>query len=94
MQSELDYNKQRHSKPLISLKNWLSVPLALAFSAVLYFQVINPVHKSVNFEAALSDNLLLELATLSPEEVEIVEDLDFIEALDKLSPEELEEVLL
>jgi hypothetical protein len=92
VQAELDMNK-KSSAPSFS-KSWLSLPLAVAFSAVVYFQFVNPINKSSDFETAMTENLLMELAALSPEEVEIVEDLEFMEALDQLSPEELEEVLL
>ena len=92
VQSELAINKQQSSKSFSKL--WLSGTLALAFSAVFYFQFLNPVQKSTDLDMAMSENLLMELASLSPEEVEIVEDLDFIEALDSLSPDELEEILL
>jgi hypothetical protein len=61
---------------------------------VVYFQFINPVQKNTDLDIAMSENLLMELASLSPEEIEIVDDLELIEALDDLSPEELEEILL
>ena len=92
VQAELEIN--RKSSTVGFSKSWLSLPLAVAFSAVVYFQFVNPVNKTSDFETAMSENLLMELAALSPEEVEIVDDLEFIEALDSLSPEELEEVLL
>jgi len=92
VQVELELNKKSQSSGFS--KSWWSLPLAVAFSAVVYFQFINPVNKSTDFETAMSENLLMELAALSPEEVAIVEDLELMDALDKLSPEELEEVLL
>jgi hypothetical protein len=92
VQAELAIN--RKSKTSSFSKSWLSLPLAVAFSAVVYFQFVNPVNKSTDLETAMSENLLMELAALSPEEIAIVEDLEFMDALDKLSPEELEEVLL
>jgi len=91
-QVELDLNKK--SSVGFFAKPWLSLTCAAAFAAVVYFQVVAPVNKTSDFETAMSENLLMELAALSPEEVQVVEDLEFIEALDKLSPEELEEVLL
>jgi len=92
VQGELNFNKRYKSSSFS--KSWLSLPLAIAFSAVVYFQFLNPVTKATNFETAMSENLLMELAALSPEEVEIVKDLEFMDALDKLSPEELEEIML
>ena len=92
VQVELELNKKSGSKSFA--KSWWSLPLAVTFSAVVYFQFVSPVNKTLDFETAMSENLIMELAALSPDEVEIVEDLEFMEALDKLSPEELEEVLL
>lgn len=92
VQSELVLN--RKSKASHFSKSWFSIPLAIAFSALVYFQFVNPINKTSDFETAMSENLLMELAALSPDEVALVEDLEFMEALDKLSPEELEEVLL
>lgn len=92
VQAELELNRKSNSAGFS--KSWLSLPLAVAFSAVVYFQFVNPVNKSSDFETAMSQNLLMELAALSPEEIAIVEDLEFMDALDKLSPEELEEVML
>ncbi len=91
VEAELAFN--RHSRRNFSTY-WFSGALSCLLGALLYFQFINPVQKSTNLEAALSENLIMELAALSPDEVEIVEDLDFMEALDELSPEELEEILL
>lgn len=73
---------------------WFSGALTCMIAAVVYFQVLNPVQKHTDLEAALSNNLLMELAALSPDEVEIVDDLEFMEALDSLSPEELKEIML
>lgn len=73
---------------------WFSGALSCLLGAILYFQFINPVNEITDLEAALSTNLLMELAALSPDEVEIVDDLELMEALDDLSPEELEEILL
>ncbi|MGH1468059.1 MAG: hypothetical protein ACRBBP_04145 [Bdellovibrionales bacterium] len=73
---------------------WLSGALTCVIAVVVYFQALNPVQKHTDLEAALANNLLMELAALSPDEVEIVDDLEFMDALDSLSPEELEEIML
>lgn len=92
VQTDLTYNKHRAGSPLGRL---VLGGFGTAFLATLiYFQFLNPVKQSSSLDVALNENLVMELAQLSPEEVEIVGDLDFMDALDKLSPEELEEIML
>ena len=88
---ELKNNKKAYS-PAISWLSWQSAGLAGFASLFLYFQFINPVYQPNKF--ALDSNLVTELASLSPQEREIVEELDFIEALDQLSDEDLKEITL
>ncbi len=60
---------------------------ALALAAVVFYQATRQHVFDHN------TNAVLELAALSPDELEIIEDLDFIEAIEELSPEELEEIM-
>jgi len=91
VQVELQKNKKAHS-PALSWFSWQSAGLAGFASLFLYFQFINPVYQPNKF--ALDSNLVTELASLSPQEREVVEELDFIEALDQLSDEDLKEITL
>lgn len=91
VEAELQYNKSRSKNALGAL--WFSGALSCLVAAVVYFQFINPVETSTDLEVALSENLFMELASLSPDEVEIVEDLELMDALDSLSPEELREIM-
>lgn len=92
VQSELKKNKKAHSPPALSWLSWQSAGLAAFASLFLYFQFINPIYQPNKF--ALDSNLVTELASLSPQEREVVEELDFIEALDQLSDEDLKEITL
>lgn len=91
VRSELKKNKEAHS-PALSWLSWQSAGLAAFASLFLYFQFINPIYRPNEF--ALDSNLVTELASLSPQEREVVEELDFIEALDQLSDKELKEITL
>lgn len=91
VEAELHFNKSRAQKPMGAL--WFSGALSCLVVAVIYFQFINPVQTSTDLDVALSENLLMELAALSPDEVEMVDDLEFMDALDSLSPEELREIM-
>jgi hypothetical protein len=91
VQSELIKNKKA-SEPALPWLSWQSAGLAAFASLFLYFQFINPIYKPNEF--ALDSNLVTELASLSPQEREVVEELDFIEALDQLSEEDLKEITL
>lgn len=88
---ELQKNKAHSPSPYWL---WTGSIGTLLVAFFIYFQVLNPVQKHSDLEAALSDNLMMEIAALSAEEVEIVEDLEFMKALDQLSEEELQEIML
>lgn len=92
VQSELKKNKEAHATSTLSWLSWQSAGFAAFASLFLYFQFINPIYKPNKF--ALDSNLVTELASLSPQEREVVEELDFIEALDQLSDEDLKEITL
>lgn len=89
---ELLENKKRYKKSSFS---FITNPASFGFVAFLglfmYFQFFNPLYTPSD---QIDSNLIMELAALSPQEREVVENLDFIEALDKLSEDELKEITL
>ena len=92
VKGELLENKKRHKKSSFSfLANPASYGFVAFFGLFLYFQYFNPLYTP---SGQMDSNLIMELAALSPQEREVVEDLDFIEALDKLSDDELKEITL
>jgi len=92
VQEELLNNKKASESSALGWLSWQSAGLAAFASLFMYFQFINPIYTPN--ELSLDSNLITELATLSPREREIVDELDFIEALDKLSEEDLQEITL
>lgn len=92
VKGELLENQKRHKKPSFSfITNPASYGFVAIFGLFLYFQFYNPLYTP---SGQMDSNLIMELASLSPQELEVVEDLDFVEALDKLSDEELKEITL
>jgi len=82
---------ERNKKSSVASASWMTrfAPAfgALALAAVIFYQATQQNTFDDN------SNAILELAALSPDELEIIEDLDFIEAIEELSPEELEEIM-
>lgn len=86
--SELEANK-KYSKSTHFKFGQLFAPAlgCLALAGIIFYKVyfgLGVPHQS---------NSIMDLAALTPEEIQVIDDLDFIEALDELSPEELEELL-
>lgn len=88
VQKELELNKSKSKAS--SWAPW-SIGLSFVFVGFIYFQFLSPVHQNTT---DLEQNLIMELAALSPDEIEIIEDLDFIEALDEMSDKDIREITL
>lgn len=84
---ELEKNKKASTASVSWMARFSPAFGALALAAVIFYQATQQNTFDDN------SNAVLELAALSPDELEIIEDLDFIEAIEDLSPEELEEIM-
>ena len=81
VRSELNENKRLSKKRTFSfITSPASYGFVAFFGLFLYFQYFNPLYTP---SGQMDSNLIIELAALSPLEREVVEDLDFLECLDR-----------